>query len=38
MEIDSEGWVHIPDKPGLGIELDHDWIKAHSANSQSERL
>ncbi len=31
MEIDSNGWIHIPDKPGLGIELDHDWIKAHTS-------
>jgi L-alanine-DL-glutamate epimerase-like enolase superfamily enzyme len=32
MDIDSEGWIHIPDKPGLGIELDHDWIKAHTTD------
>lgn len=33
LEIDANGWIHIPDKPGLGVELDHDWIKAHTSAS-----
>ena len=32
MEIDNEGWIHIPEGPGLGITLDHDWIKAHTTH------
>jgi len=27
--IDNEGFIHLPDKPGLGIELDLEKIKAH---------
>lgn len=30
MEPDSSGWVHIPKTPGLGIELDMDWIQSHT--------
>ncbi len=26
MEIDSEGYVHVPEGPGLGIDLDEDTI------------
>ena len=26
MEIDSEGFVHVPEGPGLGIELDEDVV------------
>jgi L-alanine-DL-glutamate epimerase-like enolase superfamily enzyme len=25
--IDDEGYLQIPQKPGLGIELDHDKLK-----------
>ena len=28
-EIDDEGFLKIPDKPGLGIELDHDKLKRY---------
>jgi L-alanine-DL-glutamate epimerase-like enolase superfamily enzyme len=26
MKIDSEGYVHIPEGPGLGIDLDEDTV------------
>ena len=29
-EIDSEGYAHPWDKPGLGIEIDWDWVKQHT--------
>ena len=25
----KNGFIHLPDKPGLGIELDHDFISSH---------
>ena len=28
----NNGFIHLPDKPGLGIELDHDFISSHSDN------
>ena len=34
MEIDSEGWIYIPETPGLGITLDEDWIEAHTSIQQ----
>jgi L-alanine-DL-glutamate epimerase-like enolase superfamily enzyme len=27
IDIDSQGFVHIPNAPGIGVELDHDAIK-----------
>jgi L-alanine-DL-glutamate epimerase-like enolase superfamily enzyme len=27
--IDKDGYIHVPDKPGLGVELDMEKIKAH---------
>jgi L-alanine-DL-glutamate epimerase-like enolase superfamily enzyme len=27
--IDNDGFIHVPDKPGLGVELDMEKIKAH---------
>jgi L-alanine-DL-glutamate epimerase-like enolase superfamily enzyme len=27
--VDSEGCVTVPEGPGLGVEYDWDWIKAH---------
>jgi galactonate dehydratase len=24
-----QGSLHLPEKPGLGVELDIDWIKSH---------
>jgi L-alanine-DL-glutamate epimerase-like enolase superfamily enzyme len=29
IKIDDEGYVHVSDKPGLGIELDMEKIMAH---------
>ena len=26
LEVDQDGYQRLPDKPGLGIELDWDWI------------
>lgn len=28
LKIDAEGYVHVPQKPGLGVELDEDKIKS----------
>src|SRR5207302_3509700 len=28
-ELDQEGYLKIPDRPGLGIELDHDKLKKY---------
>ena len=30
MNIDSTGMLHLPDGPGLGVELDWDWIDNHT--------
>jgi L-alanine-DL-glutamate epimerase-like enolase superfamily enzyme len=30
LEPDAEGYVYAPPKPGLGVELDWDWIDAHT--------
>ena len=27
LPIDDKGWIHVPDKPGLGCELDWDAIE-----------
>ena len=27
--IDKEGFINLPDKPGLGVELDMDKVKAY---------
>jgi len=27
IEMDKEGYVHAPDKPGLGYEIDWDLVK-----------
>ena len=29
LRIDSEGYVHLPQKPGLGLELDGDKLKQY---------
>jgi L-alanine-DL-glutamate epimerase-like enolase superfamily enzyme len=29
-DIDEEGYVKLPDAPGLGIELDMEKVQAHS--------
>lgn len=30
LEIDQEGYLNLPEGPGLGIELDWDWIEDHT--------
>ena len=30
LEIDAQGYVHLPAGPGLGIDLDWDWIEDHT--------
>ena len=30
--IDKDGCVEAPNEPGLGVELDWDWIKAHQTD------
>lgn len=30
LDIDAEGYLHMPTNPGLGIELDWDWIDKHT--------
>ena len=31
LRIDGEGWLAVPDAPGLGIELDEDAVAHHAA-------
>jgi L-alanine-DL-glutamate epimerase-like enolase superfamily enzyme len=33
-EIDSDGYARPWDSPGLGIEVDWDWLKTHSAGTE----
>jgi L-alanine-DL-glutamate epimerase-like enolase superfamily enzyme len=28
MMIDKDGYLHVPDKPGIGVEIDEDRLKA----------
>lgn len=28
-DVDAEGYVHMPEGPGLGLEIDWDWIDAN---------
>lgn len=30
LEIDREGYQHLPAGPGLGVEIDWDWIEHHT--------
>ncbi|MAS33988.1 MAG: hypothetical protein CL610_08270 [Anaerolineaceae bacterium] len=30
LDIDADGYLHMPQGPGLGIELDWDWIEDHT--------
>jgi len=30
VEIDREGFVHLPRRPGLGVEIDWEFINAHT--------
>jgi L-alanine-DL-glutamate epimerase-like enolase superfamily enzyme len=36
--IDGTGWIHVPEEPGLGIELDWDAIQRTCADYQVLRL
>jgi len=36
--IDRNGWIHVPEKPGLGIELDWDAIQRTCAGHQVLRV
>ena len=31
--IDKEGYLHIPEKPGLGVELDEETLARLSASA-----
>jgi L-alanine-DL-glutamate epimerase-like enolase superfamily enzyme len=31
--VDKDGCVAVPEGPGLGVELDWDWIKAHTVDT-----
>lgn len=28
--VDQEGYLHVPQGPGLGIDIDWDWVKKHT--------
>lgn len=32
LEIDAQGWLHAPRSPGLGVELDWDWLDNHTVD------
>ncbi len=34
LEIDAQGYVTAPDLPGLGVVLDEDWIRFHTATQK----
>jgi L-alanine-DL-glutamate epimerase-like enolase superfamily enzyme len=33
LDPDADGYVHLPDGPGLGVELDWDWIEDHTVGT-----
>lgn len=37
MTPDADGIVHLPSGPGLGIELDEDWLDDHTAQVRTTR-
>eukprot|EP00041_Stephanoeca_diplocostata_P023376 m.572887 g.572887 ORF g.572887 m.572887 type:complete len:568 (-) comp22276_c0_seq2:2702-4405(-) len=37
LEVDSEGFMHLLDKPGLGIEIDEDKVRAMAAKGHAWR-
>jgi L-alanine-DL-glutamate epimerase-like enolase superfamily enzyme len=37
LDIDAEGWLHAPTGPGLGVELDWDWIDDHTVERMEVR-
>jgi L-alanine-DL-glutamate epimerase-like enolase superfamily enzyme len=38
VRIDSEGFVHLPQGPGLGIELDEDRLAQYEQNDTSRLI
>lgn len=38
IEPDAQGYVHLPTKPGLGVELDRDWLDAHTCAVRTTKL
>ncbi len=36
MDIDAEGFVHVPEGPGLGVDLDEDIIEKYRVGSARE--
>lgn len=38
VEPDAKGYAHLPSKPGLGVELDHDWLDDHTGAVQTSKL
>lgn len=37
LDIDAAGWLHAPKGPGLGVELDWDWIENHTVERMDVR-
>lgn len=37
-EIDSQGMIYLPSGPGLGVELDWDWIDANTIATKKKQL
>lgn len=33
LDIDAQGYLHLPQGPGLGVELDWDWIDKHTVET-----
>jgi L-alanine-DL-glutamate epimerase-like enolase superfamily enzyme len=38
LRIDSEGYVHLPQGPGLGIELDEEKLKQYEVPERGQLL
>lgn len=38
LEIDAEGYMHVSEAPGLGIDLDWDWIDSHTIEQRTTQL
>lgn len=38
LEIDKKGYLHLPQKPGLGVELDWDWLENHTSKVFTDSL
>ena len=35
LKIDAEGYKYLPDGPGLGVEIDWDWIDDHTTSTRT---